>query len=304
LDIGRTLHAERPDLQKAFRLDDPDQAAAFWYWLHWQGREDVFCRLAADVRRLVWPSPPSHLLGRVVGEESDTESFDKGGLVDWRRIRRCLVNGGFDFEKGGALLDFGVGCGRILRYFALYGRTCRIVGADVDEEAVAWCREHLDFASFEAIPFQPPTSFRDGEFSAVYAFSVFSHLPERRHLDWLAELHRITHPGAILVLTTMGRHCARQVIEGKREYPHPRPQILARDFQRMEQGELLFYPYESLSFQHQENVEHFSEWDMATYGSTYMTEDYIRRAWTPWFDVVAFESAPDNWQDYVTLKRR
>lgn len=304
LEIATALHARRPDLQDAFELDDPEGIARYWYWLHWQGLLDEFCDEAPRLRDLAWPRPPAHLTGRVVGEESDETSFSQGGLVDWRRIRACLVTGGFDFERGGRLLDFGVGCGRIIRYFALYGATCTFAGCDVDAEAVAWCRSALDFATFASHEADPPTTFENGSFDGVYGFSVFSHLPEDRHLAWLEELHRITRPGATVVLTTMGVHCAQVVAEGKREHPHPDPAVMEEHLPRLEAGEFLFFPYRQLSFQHRQNEAHFSEWDLQQYGTTYLSEAYIRRRWSDWFDVVAFDPAADDWQDYVVLKRR
>jgi SAM-dependent methyltransferase len=252
----------------------------------------------------MWPLPPRYLLGRVVGEESDEDLFCKGGLIDWRTIRRKMVAEGFPFDGGTKVLDFGVGCGRILRYFGIDGAACEFVGADVDEDAISWNRQHLDFAQFERLPFSPPTPFRDAEFAAIYAFSVFSHLPEERHLAWLQELHRISRPGAVLVITVMGLHCARLVKDGLREFAHPKSTAMQAAFSLLEAGEFLFFPYRRLTFAHQENQDHFDKWDLRDYGSTYVPEAYIQRRWKSWFDVVSWQAAPNGWQDYVVLRRR
>jgi SAM-dependent methyltransferase len=304
LEIGVALQRERAELRASFPLDDRERAAAYWHWLHWHGTNPDHCRHADAIRELTWPLPPRHLTGRVVGEGTSEIDFLRGGLTDWRRVRDCLVRGGFEFDGGAEVLDFGVGCGRILRYFGLDAATCRFVGADVDAEAIEWCRESLDFARFEALPFVPPTSLAEHRFSAVYGFSVFSHLREAHHLAWLRELHRVTRPGAVLVLTVMGLHCARLVRDGALPLPHPAPEAMRAAFPRLEAGELLYFPYERLEFRHEANRAHFAEWDLMAYGSTYLAEPYVRRHWTEWFDVVAYDLAPDGWQDYVTLRRR
>jgi hypothetical protein len=40
------------------------------------------------------------------------------------------------------------------------------------------------------------------------------------------------------------------------------------------------------------------------YGSTIIFEPYVRARWSELFEVVAFDEAPDDWQDYVVLRRR
>ena len=86
----------------------PDDAAPdYWYWLLDNARE-------LGLEEHLRPAPPSHLMGRVVGEESYRTYF-KRGLVDWRSIEDSLRRAGFDPRTGGRILDFGAGCGQTLR---------------------------------------------------------------------------------------------------------------------------------------------------------------------------------------------
>jgi SAM-dependent methyltransferase len=167
-----------------------------------------------------------------------------------------------------------------------------------------WCREHLDYAGFRGITRRPPTPFADREFDAVYAFSVFSHLPEKLHLAWLAELARITRPGAALVLTVHGRHVIDEIVSGRRAHANPTPQALARANAELEQHGFAFFPYRELRFRDRENKRFFASWDLEEYGDTFVLERYVREHWTRWFEVVALHEAPDDWQDYVVLRRR
>src|SRR4249920_2528271 len=98
---GERIWASRADLQAAFpdvRLWD------YWFWMMWHGSSEV-----PELALRMYPEPPPHLMHRVVGEQSTPKTFLHGGLQDWRRIRLCLTEGGFDFDRGGRVLDFGCG---------------------------------------------------------------------------------------------------------------------------------------------------------------------------------------------------
>ena len=105
-------------------------------------------------------------------------------------------------------LDFGVGCGRVARYWAALGGGA-LTGSDIDPETIAWCGVHVTSGQagqsvFVTNPHDPPTPIPDGVVGLVYAISVFTHLPEEMELRWITELARITKPGGVLLLTTHG----------------------------------------------------------------------------------------------------
>jgi SAM-dependent methyltransferase len=290
------IRSVRPDLKQRF---PEDRAIDFWHWLMWHAAESD-----AELQRHLPPSPPRFMIQRVVGESTTPLTYRRGGLVDWWQIDACLAEGGFDPVRGGRLLDFGAGCGRILQFFSLYAASCRLVGCDVDQETIGWCVENLDFAEFRALSPRPPTPFADGEFDAAYAFSVFSHLPERLHLQWLDELARITRSGAPLVVTVHGRRVIDEIASGRRPHEIPSAQELRRRLPELEAEGFAFFPYERLRFQARENDRHFQSWDLGEYGNTFLLEPYIRERWTEHFQLVSLHAAPDDWQDYVVLRRR
>jgi SAM-dependent methyltransferase len=294
--LGERIWSERADLRERF---PPDRAADYWYWLLWHGFAS-----RAEWASQGYPVPELHLIHRVVGEDTSAQEYLRGGLVDGWRIDGCLREAGFDPARGGSLLDFGAGSGRILQFLALYAKSCRLVGADVDEAAVDWCAKHLDFAAFRCLPRRPPSPFADGEFDALYAFSVFSHLPEELQLAWLAELARITRPGAALVLTVHGRHVIDEITSGRRFHANPTAEALQRALPELERRGFAFFPYRKLRFRDRENKRFFASWDLEEYGDTFILEPYVRERWTRWFEVVALHEAPDDWQDYVVLRRR
>jgi len=54
------------------------------------------------------------------------------------------------------------------------------------------------------VALQPPTGLPAQGFDLVYGISVLSHLSEPDQFAWLAELARLTRPGALLLLSTLG----------------------------------------------------------------------------------------------------
>lgn len=293
--LGQQIWDERPDLQRRF---PQDRAADFWYWLLWDMDHNP------DLAPVRFAAPDPHLRERVFGGQKSAEEYTRSGLVDWWRVDGALRLGGFDPASGGTLLEFGAGCGRIIQYFALYAADCRIVGCDVDPEAMRWCAEHLDFAAFHTVGAAPPTLFADASFDAVYAYSVFSHLPEPLHLAWLAELRRITRPGGVVVLTVHGRRVVEEIVServlvGSRTAARLRPLVPT-----LASAGFAFVPYENLTLTHGENTSFFQSWDLDLYGDAFILESYVRRHWAEFFEVVAHLEAPEEWQDYVVLRRR
>ncbi len=47
-------------------------------------------------------------------------------------------------------------------------------GTDLNAELVEWCSRQLPFAAVSVNALEPPTSFDNESFDAIYAFSVFT----------------------------------------------------------------------------------------------------------------------------------
>ena len=149
------------------------------------------------------PYPPTGLRRRVHGAD-DVESF----LAVGKRIAADLERyvGAANLDGGAArVLDFGCGCGRVLRFLPRDDRAWQIHGSDLDAEAIAWCRQNLaHLATFSTNAPAPPLPYPSDFFDFVYSISVFTHLPENLQLRWLEELRRVTRAGAYLLLSTHG----------------------------------------------------------------------------------------------------
>jgi SAM-dependent methyltransferase len=102
------------------------------------------------------------------------------------------------------VLDFGCGCGRVMRHLWAAEPGLRVCGSDINAEQVAWCRAHLPFEAAAVNGPTPPLAFSTGTFGLAYAFSVFTHLPAELQRPWLAELVRVVRPGGYLFLSLHG----------------------------------------------------------------------------------------------------
>lgn len=292
---GEEVWQRRPDVREAH---GSVESWGYWCWMMFSGAVEH-----AELQSNLYPVPDSFLIERVVGSLT-REQFVNSGVIDASRFRDCLVEAGVNLEAGGRMLDFGCGCGRLLRILARLAHRFELHGVDVDADAIAFSRESFDFASFERIGTSPPTGFGDDSFDVIYAYSVFTHLTEPGSRAWLDELARIAKPGATVVLTTGGCRLVEHFLEGVTHDPIPSAAALKARLPELEERGFLFFPYEKLECPDPRNVEFFEAWDLEAYGMTFVLESYVREHWLEHFELLAHRAAPDDWQDYVVLRRR
>lgn len=150
------------------------------------------------------PVPSPRLIQLVTGTP-DARWFLSTGRSGAGWIRQTVERHDGPFDRLGAVLDLGCGCGRIMRNWASVGGP-RFHGSDCNPRMVEWCRRNLPFARFSTNGLTPPLPFPDGTFDLVYAVSVFTHLPEDLQVCWMQEVRRILVDGGLLLITTHGEH--------------------------------------------------------------------------------------------------
>jgi SAM-dependent methyltransferase len=149
------------------------------------------------------PVPPAELRHLVALTESAADFFEVGKMCA-AQVRDSLAKAGTSVEQAGAILDFGCGCGRVIRHFPSkdpIGQPRH--GTDLNPRLVQWCQENLPFGTFGVNGLEPPLTYDNGAFGLVYSFSVFTHLPEAVGLAWIQELRRILRPGGYLGFSVM-----------------------------------------------------------------------------------------------------
>jgi SAM-dependent methyltransferase len=227
-----------------------------------------------------WPDPVRR---RRVHGDTDLTAFRRLGGTAFLQLRealrRCLSADLTDFPR---VLDWGCGCGRVLRHFAdLPG--CRVTGVDVDADNVEWSREHLPFADFATVPLHPPTALPAGGFDLAFGVSVFTHLREPDQFEWLAELARVVRPGGVVLVTY---HGAAAVATSR--LPKALHERLGR--------------HGFLDFANELYDAALPEPDY--YRNTYHTDEYIRREWGKYFEVTTLLPLWIGSQNLAVLRRR
>jgi SAM-dependent methyltransferase len=139
-----------------------------------------------------------------VGGQANAPAFLEGGRIIGDAIRDILHSRGVALEAMSAILDFGCGCGRVLRQFQDLPASVALHGTDYNRKSVAWCVKHLPFARCAVNRLDPPLVYDDDHFDFVYAFSVFTHLSADLQRPWIRELARVTRPGGYVLITVHG----------------------------------------------------------------------------------------------------
>jgi SAM-dependent methyltransferase len=151
------------------------------------------------------PLPPSRLRAQAGPRHADPAFFLRSGRRHTELISELLRTNGSAIEELESMLDFGCGCGRVVRYWSkLHGR--RVCGCDVNPKMVEWCRANLSFADFTVNGLSPPLPYGSSSFDLVYAFSVFTHLPRDLQHAWIDECFRVLRPEGYLLISTLGEH--------------------------------------------------------------------------------------------------
>ena len=151
------------------------------------------------------PIPPARLRVQAGPRHADADFFLRSGNAHAKLIGRLLAEAGTSLDSIAALLDWGCGCGRVLRHWSDLPGT-GVYGCDINPRMVEWCRNNLAFAEVELNGVAPPLPYDEGSFDLMYAFSVMTHLPEDLQHAWMKESLRVLRPGGYLLITTLGEY--------------------------------------------------------------------------------------------------
>lgn len=207
------------------------------------------------------PLPPARMRAQVGPLHADARFFVESGRHNAELVRELVP-----LEEVGSLLDWGCGCGRVLRHWSSL-ETTAVHGCDINPKMVAWCNAHLPFADAAVNELSPPLPYEDGIFGLVYAFSVMTHLSEDLQREWVAECRRVLKSGGYFLFSTLGEY------------------FVSRD---------RLTPEERASFDAGNLVVLYGRSSGTSLCSAYHPPDYVARELADGFDVVSFRPAADD----------
>lgn len=104
------------------------------------------------------------------------------------------------------ILDWGCGPGRIIRHIPEFAESGSAFGCDYNDASIAWCKANLPEIDFRKNNLAPPLPYDECYFDLIYGLSIFTHLSEKMHDAWAAELIRALNIGGVLILSTQGNN--------------------------------------------------------------------------------------------------
>lgn len=271
-DISRFLRAGASELALSFAHAKSNEPLTHYQTYYHPLIEETF------------PLPDGAQRKRVTGTDNEF-LFRLGGFTLYRKIVELLSRRfPSSLHDGANVLDWGCGCGRLLRYLAADNMRLNLHGADIDPDNIGWCKTNLPSIKVEIVPLSPPTPYAAGQFNLVIGNSVFTHLGEKQQLLWLEELSRITTSGGLVMVS----------VQAASELP--RETFFAPEFEKLfEKGFLSSSVDDALA----EVID-----DATYYRSAFHTHDYVRSVWSKYFEVVDIvPQFANNVQDWVIMRK-
>ena len=232
------------------------------------------------------PLPDADRMFRVMGSTNVTQ-FLLGGYSDFNKLSLLLaaISAGGRIKRK-RVLDWGVGCGRVARYFSTVPGV-EFFGVDVDADNIEWCARNLP-GTYRSVPLRPPAPLDAGTFDLIYGISVLTHLQERDQRAWLAELNRLAAPDAIILLSFHGTTAVNYAglpLSGLDAWLD----AVARD------GFVVTHV--------NRQIRRFIA-DRGYYVNVAHSADYVRKVWGEYFDVVDIVPGMIATHDLAVLRKR
>ncbi|MCX6171116.1 MAG: class I SAM-dependent methyltransferase [Ignavibacteriales bacterium] len=150
-----------------------------------------------------FPAPDSGLIFLIIGLRWSGVYWNSGKQV-FEMMKNVLEKNQIKLDSSLSILDFGCGCGRIIRHFYSYSKNNNYFGSDLNPELIKWSNKNLPFGNFSVNEIAPPLTYQNEMFNLIYARSVFTHIGPDLQKEWMKEFNRILKTGGSFYFTTHG----------------------------------------------------------------------------------------------------
>lgn len=250
----------------------------FWFWALTAGRREN-----ALLHEMLPDLPAEEMQLTTNGNSGDTALWEGNRI--YRGFRKLYESHRGDLSRASAILDFGCGWGRITRSFLRDVEPAHLWGVDASADRIAACRDTSRWGNFRLIDPYPPVEFADATFDLIYSYSVYSHLSEDIHKQWLDEFARILKPEGLLIATTREREFINRCAETGYPFFQETDSWLAR----YDRGEYCF-----------DTIESYGE-AAQRYGEACIPKEYVLRNWTQTLDVLDYINDPSISEQSVVV---
>jgi SAM-dependent methyltransferase len=158
--------------------------------------------------------PPPELRANVTGG-CDEDHFDETGRWSINDFNKALAGIGRSMADFTRILEWGCGCGRILRHLPFDPARQEVHGCDIDGQAIRWLQANMPNIQALETKGLPPLAYPNGHFDLIINHSVLSHLDEAYQDAWLEELRRVLSKDGVLILTVHGAHAYSRWVVGQ-----------------------------------------------------------------------------------------
>ena len=147
---------------------------------------------------------------------------------------------------GKKILDWGCGPARVVRHLPeMLSHKHLIYGTDYNSKYINWCSNNLSGISFAANSLYPPIAFENNYFDFIYSLSILTHLSEKNHFAWIAEIDRLLKPGGILIISTQGSAYKNKMLKNERK-EFEKGNIVVRNY--LKEGHRIFTAFQPETF--------------------------------------------------------
>jgi len=223
-----------------------------------------------------------HMFGFMMGhpsfdsDEARVQYYFKSGDYSAGQVAELLASYCGGLGRKPEVLEFASGYGCVTRHLVL-NKEIELESCDIHPAAIDFLQTRLGVGALQSSPVPESLSFPH-QFDFVFVLSFFSHMPITTWTRWLVRLTQGLRPGGLIVFTTHGMAC---------RVMHGNPEIGPTGFWFTAQSEQ-------------------SDLSTEQYGSTIVTEDFIRKTALTIPSVELVESRLAYWwglQDLYILRK-